>query len=257
MTALDLVFPTSGRIARSTVVVRSSQIRRGGVAKLTDIAAALLDASFDELVEVNGGWIPGKAMIVRANVVDVWVPARMNETLDVEVACGGLARHWLEHRTRAVGTRGAHVEVSTSWVLVDIASSRPAPLPARVADGYAEAAGRRPRSVPSLPARPPSGTTRRSWPVRADDLDGNDHVNNAAYFSVVAELLEARPVPVPHRIEILYRSELTWPSAPDLVWSEGADGSTDAWLLSDTGVHTAMRISPLDPADRPSTPAPG
>jgi acyl-ACP thioesterase len=257
VTALDLVFPTAGRVARSTVVIRSSQIRRGGVAKLTDIAAALLDASFDELVEVNGGWIPGKALIVRANVVDVWVQARMNETLDVEVACGGLARHWLEHRIRAVGSRGAHLEVSTSWVLVDMMSGRPAPLPEGVANGYAEAADRRPRAVPRVPARPADGAARRPWPVRADDLDGNDHVNNAAYFSVIAELLEARPIPMPHRVEILYRAELTWPSVPDLVWSQGAGGavgSTEAWLLSEAGVHTAIRISPLDPADRPPMP---
>jgi acyl-CoA thioesterase FadM len=222
------------------------------VAKLTDVAAALLDASFDDMVAVNGGWIPGKALMVRANVVDVWVPARMKESLEVEVACGGLARHWLEHRTRATGDRGAHLEVSTSWVLVDIASGRPAALPDGVLDGYAEAADRRPRPVPRIPA-PTTEAERRPWPVRADDLDGNDHVNNAAYFSAVAEVLEVRPLPVPHRIEILYRTELNWPSVPDLVWADSPQGggATDAWLVSGAGVHTAMRVSPLDPAARP------
>jgi acyl-CoA thioesterase FadM len=258
VTAVELAFPTAGRVARSKISVRPSQIRRGGIAKLTDVAAALLDASFDDLVAINGGWIPGKALIVRANVVDVWVAPRINEELDVEVACGGLARHWLEHRVRATGTRGAHVELSTSWALIDIATGRPSPLPDAIADGYADAVGRRPRPVPRIPG-PPADVERRPWPVRADDLDGNDHVNNAAYFSVVAEVLEARPVTLPHRISILYRAELTWPSVPDLVWSaasvpsEGAAGEppVEAWLVGEEAVHTAIRVIPLDAADRP------
>jgi acyl-CoA thioesterase FadM len=261
VTAVELAFPDTGRVARSQISVRPSQIRRGGIAKLTDVAAALLDASFDDLVAINGGWIPGKALIVRSNVIDVWVAPRIDEHLDVEVACGGLARHWLEHRIRATGSRGAHLELSTSWALIDIASGRPSPLPDAIADGYADATGRRPRPVPRIPG-PPDDVERRPWPVRADDLDGNDHVNNAAYFSVVAEVLEVRPVPLPHRIAILYRSELTWPSVPDLAWapatgsSEGsaAEPPVEAWLVGGELVYTGLRITPLDAAARPEVP---
>lgn len=244
---------TEARTTRSKAAVRPSQVRRHGIAKLTEVAAILLDAGFDDLVEVNGGWMPGRAAVVRANVVDQWVPARLGEVLDVAVACGGLARHWVELRASARGSDGAHVVVSTSWVVVDVATGRPAPLPDAVVEGYA-AAGRRPRPVPRI-GPPPGQGVRRPWPVRADDLDANGHVNNAAYLSVVAEVLERDPVPTPHRVEVVYRSELTWPAVPDLVTvdagSRDRSAPLEVWLVGDGGVHAAMRITPLDPAQRP------
>lgn len=258
MTATDPAFPITGRVSRTEVRIRPSHVRGGGVAKLTAVGAALLDAAFDDLVEANGGWIPGMALMVRANVIDHWEPARLGERLTIDVACGGLARHWLEHRTRGTGSRGAHVEISTSWVLVDVAAGRPARLPEAVVTAYADAADRRPRAVPRIPPPPPDAD-RRPWSVRADDLDGNDHVNNAAYLSAVAEALETCPVPVPHRVEILYRNELSWPSRPNLVTAvrsgdDSGAGPVEAWLVGDTGVHAAMRITALDPADRPDRP---
>src|SRR5437870_348455 len=46
---------------------------------------------------------------------------------------------------------------------------------------------------------------RRPWPLRATDFDGLDHMNNAATWAMVEEMLHDHPQRAPYRAEIEYR----------------------------------------------------
>ena len=91
-------------------------------------------------------------------------------------------------RSWALGAGG--VEATSLWVYVDLASMMPKRLGADFLALYG-AGGR--RSDRRVEAGAPGGRTRqaarRPWPLRRTDLDVLDHVNNAAYWAAVEEVV--------------------------------------------------------------------
>ncbi len=188
---------------------------------------------------------PATAFVLRRNLVDVRAWPRLGERLELTTWAGGLGTRWAERRTAMRGEHGAWVECAAVWVAID-GDGRPVALPERFVEVYGEAAGGRVVTARLSLEDPPAGAARRPWALRRSDLDTLHHVNNAAQWQAVEEIVQELDLTAagtrPLRAEIEHRTGIL-PGASVEVAVDRSDGSTCLWLLTDGSPATAARLS--------------
>jgi acyl-ACP thioesterase len=255
--------PASGRTFTARRPVRFGDLSPGGRLRLDAIARYLQDVSSDDTTDA--GLQDDLAWVVRKLVVEVHALPRFREPLTLTTWCSGIGSRWAERRVSLVGdgvgigegegTGGAHVEAGVLWVHVDIDTGKPLPLAADFWDLYEEAAGGRKVGVRlSHAGEPPPDAIRSPWPLRFADFDLLGHVNNAAYWAAVEELLAGRrAVRPPFRAEIEYRTAIEQGATVEVATSEdpARDDGLDAWLVDGTGTPTyaSMRVRAIGGAE--------
>jgi acyl-ACP thioesterase len=209
--------------------------------------------------------------VVRRAAVDVLVPPRWGEWVELATWCAGIGGRWAERRLTISGEHGGHVETSTLWVHVDPATMAPARLPAAFTEIYGEAAGGRRVSARHWLSPPPphlaeiaAGSVaeapdlpqfrvveRVTWPLRAVDFDVMRHVNNAAYWAAIEELLAARPGEGPHprrgrpvRAVLEYGAGIEPGATVELLVGRG-DARLDVWFRADGALAASARLTEL------------
>ncbi len=181
------------------------------------------------------------AWVVRRTEVHVHQHATLAEQLTLTTFCGGLGRRWAERRIHVVGSAGAHYEVASIWIHLDPSSLRPLGLTEQFIELYGEAAGDRVvKASHQLPKSADDGR-RLAWPVRAVDFDTQRHMNNAAYWAVIEELLAERGRPPRLQAVIEYGAGIT---LDDEVSLEVADNEerTTVWWHTPSGVAATGSI---------------
>jgi acyl-ACP thioesterase len=256
--------PEIGRRFTTGRKVRLGDAAIDGRLRLDALARMLQDVANDDARDALGD--DASSWVVRRMFVDVRVWPRFGEALAFTTFLGGVGGRWAERRTTVQSRRGAHVECAALWVHVDLATGRPAPLPASFLPMYGQVYGSRKVSGRlTLPGVSPDAT-REPWAVRAVDFDILGHVNNAAYWAPVEEALatvgparlapaalDVAPVDVapldvarldvaplgPARFELEYKLAIEPHHAVDLA----RDGDL-LWLVAPdtTDVHAAARL---------------
>jgi acyl-ACP thioesterase len=160
--------------------------------------------------------------------------------------CSGLGPRWAERRYSMVAEAPGigRIEAATLWVHIDMATMKPIPVPADFAEQFAEAArGRTVKARLHLPSRPPDGEgVRTPWPLRFADFDVLGHVNNAAYWEAVEELLaERHGLRPPLRAVLEYGAGLNPDAACELLTVDEADGLS-LWLVAGEVVAASARV---------------
>jgi len=125
---------------------------------------------------------------VRHLRVEVVSPPVDDDHVELATWSSGSATLAAARRMSLVGDRGGRVELDSVWVHLG-----PDARPARIGDfgPYAEStAGRIVTTGLDLP-EPASPGARSPWPLRATDVDVLGHVNNAAYWHAVEQVLQA------------------------------------------------------------------
>lgn len=234
--------PESGRVFRGSRPARLGDADPSGRLRFDAIARYLHDLSNDDTRDArlpdDGSWV------VRRTTIEVTVPGRFLERLELATWCSGTGSRWAERRVSIRGAKGAVIDAASLWVYVDLRSMTPRRLDARFMELFGEAAGG--RTVPArleLDQTPPPDAERRPWPLRRTDFDVLDHVNNAAYWSAVEELVGERPEVVagPHRAVVEFAKPIEPGSAVELVWQWGGAG-VRAWLTVDGTTHAAAEV---------------
>jgi acyl-ACP thioesterase len=200
--------------------------------------------------------------VVRRSVVDVVRPPRWGEWLDMATWCSGLGGRWAGRRMAMVGERGGRVEIDTLWVHLRPDTLTPARLPEAFLDIYAEAAAGRKVTARHVLAPPPAGDggdgagtgagagrQRIGWPLRVVDYDVMNHVNNAAYWSAVEEVLAMAPGPDlrprddrPVRAIMEYGPGIAV-GAPVELLVDRHDDRVDIWFTVDGTVQASARVA--------------
>jgi acyl-ACP thioesterase len=236
-----LPLPASGRRFTATRTVRLGDVDPAGELRLDAIARYLQDVASDDAVDAalenTLGWLVRRTMIV------VERPAIVGEQIQLTTFCTGAGRSWAERRTDVRGEHGSHIEAVSLWVQIDLDSGRPARLGPEFHAHYGESAGGRTVSSKlSLSSRPPDDAARRSWEYRRADLDPFGHVNNAAHWAVVEEVLQQTGTPRigTGELEYLMPADVDHPS--DLV----VDGSS-IWVLAHGRTLAAARWTTSQP----------
>jgi acyl-ACP thioesterase len=226
--------PRSGRVYESGRRVRLSDTDRQGRLRLDAVARYLQDVASDDVEDA--GWSSDEHVwVVRRSVVDVVSPFVGDTGVELATWCSGVSSAAAARRTTLLGDRGGRIETETAWIHLDL-SLRPARFDERFLALYAEAAdGRRVSTRLELPP-PPAGAARRDWPLRAADIDLLGHVNNAAYWQAVEELL---PVDGPLRAVLEYRSPLDLGDRVELACAGGA-----LWFVVGGDVRAAAAVAP-------------
>jgi len=235
-----LPMPPTGRSFSSERTVRLGDVDPGGELRLDAIARYLQDVASDDALDA--GLPNALGWVVRRTMIRIERPALVSERVGLTTFCTGAGRSWAERRTCIVGEHGASIDAVSLWVQVDIATGRPAKLGHQFFDLYGESSGGRVVSSKlSLPGRPPEHAARQMWVFRRADLDQFDHVNNAAHWAVIEEILQRGGLARRGVGELEY---LTPADAEDL--SELVVDHDMTWVVAHGRTLTAARWTPLD-----------
>ena len=178
-----------GRRYTSQVIVRLSDANPSGALRLDGVARVLQDVATDDWeetgLESTDTWVVRRTTI---RVADGGRWPRYKEVMTVTTWCGGTGAAWAERRTN-ISTHGQLlVEAVALWVPVD-PSGHPVRIKPAFFDVYGEAM--QGRKVSGRIAAPivDDDAQRIAWPLRRADLDIVGHVNNAAVWQAVTEVV--------------------------------------------------------------------
>lgn len=247
--------PDKGRVFRKGRRVRLADADPSGRLRLDSCARYLQDLGNDDTAD-SGIDDDAVTWVVRRAVVDVHVPPRWREWVDMATWCGGVGSRWAERRMSIVGDQGGHVEITTLWVQVSVATMAPTRITDRFLDAYGEAAGGRKVSSRLWLGDPPVGAAAQPWPLRAVDIDLIGHVNNAAYWAAVEEQIEPGTAFAhallgrPHRAVMEYGPGIAAGDRVELLVDED-EGHLSVWFTVDGVVQAASTVVRLPQAARP------
>jgi acyl-ACP thioesterase len=184
--------PATGRVYRSSRRIRLSDRAADGRLRLDAVARYLQDVASDDVDETGWGE-PEHLWVLRHLRIEVVAPPVDDDRVELATWSSGTGSVAAGRRLSIVGDRGGRVELDSVWIHLG-----PDARPARI-EGfglYAESAGDRVVSTKLELEEPPADAPRRRWPLRVTDVDRLGHVNNAAYWHAVEELLaEGGPDP--------------------------------------------------------------
>jgi acyl-ACP thioesterase len=239
--------PSGKRIFEARRAVRVGDADRHGQVRLDALATYLQDVAGDDTADVGvrdvGGWI------VRRSVFEVVRPPTYGQVLTLATWASGAGSRWAERRLTITGPDLTRVEAVSLWVYVDPVTLRPAPLDAGFETIYGPSTEGRVVSSRLSHATAAAGdepVERLPWRLRAADIDAYGHVNNAATWAIVEDVLADDPIAAPFRAELEYRAPIE-PGATVVVEVQAADAGVALWAR-DAGAGTlyaSARVVPL------------
>ena len=218
---LEFVAPSGvGRSFSGEFPVRLADADSSGVVRLDGVARFLQDVATDDWdatgIEASDTWVVRRTA-VRVAPGGRW--PRYKERLTLTTWCAGYGAAWAERRTDLAVDGTLLVEAAALWVPVN-RTGHPVRLRPLFFEVYGESvAGRK------VPGRVPApvvveSARRRPWPLRRADLDIVGHVNNAAVWQAVTEVVTVpvTQVTVVHHGPVESGHEVTLASVPRAVW---------------------------------------
>ena len=219
--ALEFVPPHSqGRQFEEDFRVRLSDTYANGTLRLDAAARFLQDIATDDWD--NTGIGDEDTWVVRRTAMRV-VPGgqwpRYKNQITLKTWCGGYGAAWAERRTNIHFEGQLQVEASSLWVPIDRRG-----VPVRLKESffsvYGEALnGRKISGKVERPVLDPQ-SVRESWSLRHADLDIVGHVNNAAIWQAITEVVQCEvsevtvvhhgPVEAGHVVELAHTPGHVW-----------------------------------------------
>jgi acyl-ACP thioesterase len=253
--------PEVGRVFRTRRKVRLGDASPSRRLRLDACARYLQDVGNDDTADSGLDETAGVAAgiwVVRRAVVDVVAMPGWNDWVELATWCSGVGGRWAERRLSLRAEDGdGRVEVSTLWVHLDPRRMMPARLPDRFMELYGEAAqGRTVSAKLWLNGGPPDGSDadagpeaveRIPWPLRAVDFDVMGHVNNAAYWAAIEQVLSlhrdhpAHPSRGPMRAVLEFGKGIEPEADLELVTVTG-DKQIDVWFVASGQSAAAARM---------------
>jgi acyl-ACP thioesterase len=229
--------PSVGRVVRTERRVRLGDVSPAGRLRLDALVRYLQDVATDD--SRDAGLDPSKQWVVRRTALEVRGLPVYEGMIGLATWCGGIGSHWAERRTSITDGAGSLVEAATLWVQVDQATMRPARVDGRFHDIYGTAAqGRTVRSrLAHHDPQPATVDAAIDWPVRFTDFDALGHVNNAAAWSPVEQLLsDRRELRPPLSASLEHRRPIERDIDVRLATAAAEGGGIDLWLIDAAGV---------------------
>jgi acyl-ACP thioesterase len=194
--------PDRGRSFEREVVPGLADATVSGRVRLDAIARWLQDIAYADVVDAG---LAGRgAWVVRRARLRVEAFPRFGEPVAVRTFCSAAGRVAAERRTTVSGGESS-VEAVAIWIHVDTETLRPLRLGEDFRAAYGASAGGRKADFRLRHPEPPEAATRSAWHFRASDMDVAGHVNNAAYWEPVEQMLWEVEEPRGADMEIEYR----------------------------------------------------
>jgi acyl-ACP thioesterase len=183
--------PPAGRVFEHELRPGLADAAPSGRVRLDALARWVQDVAYADVEDA--GVSTESAWVVRRMRIRVErFPSFGERRIRAQTFCSGFSRLWAERRVRFEGEGGALVDVAGIWVHLSPESRQPVPLPDSFDAIYAPSAQGRKVKARLRHPDPPAEADARPWQFRASDADIADHVNNAAYWEPLEELLAER-----------------------------------------------------------------
>ena len=215
-----VALPDEGRRFREEFVVRLGDANDDGLLRLDGVARLLQDVATDDWNDTgttsSDVWVVRRTTLRRTPATP-W--PRYLEHVGLTTWCGGVGAAWAERRTNMDVDGRTVLEAVALWVPTDSSGH-----PVRMRDDFFQIYGEavRRRKVPGRigPPSSPEGSNRQAWPLRGSDIDLVGHVNNAAVWQAVSEVVSVPvdAVSVTHHAAIERDDAVTLAHAPGLAW---------------------------------------
>lgn len=241
--ATEILPPSSsGRTFSATRSVRLGDVDSHGVLRLDATARFLQDIASDDAADAGldeaWGWM------VRRTMIEVRQPANRDEVLELTTHCTGAGRSWAERTTTISGSAGADIASVSIWVQVSAESGRPSPLTDQFQSIYGVACRDRKVSARLMLDGPPAVTESRPWAVRRTDIDPFDHVNNAANWAFLEEVVGGTNMPRAGVAEMEFAGPVQFADDAQIRSVVDNGGSCSAWLMVEAVVRSSARWVP-------------
>ena len=235
--------PRVGRTFAGERRVRLGDCSPGGRLRLDAAARYLQDLSDDD---TRDSGFTQMTWVVRKTVIDVLKFPTYLEPLDLVTWCSGLGARWAERRVDIHSAGGGALRSATLWVHLDPATLRPVALTDQFNSVFAASTAGRTVSTRLSFGELSDGVDLAAWPTRFVDFDVMEHMNNAAAFVVVEEILALRrDLRAPLRVVVEYRTPIDRGVRLRYGGVDHADGY-GGWLVDERGgCPVAYRISRL------------
>ena len=174
------------------VVVRHDELDRFGRLHagvyLRYLAHAAVEASAAAGFDARWYSAAGTMWLVRRSTLRIVDPVRASGRVAIDTWVDDFRRVRSHRRYTLRGEDGRPcADAVTDWVYVDAATGRPRRVPAEFAGAFGAVTGDgRERAAWQAPA-PPSAPALATHRVRAHDVDGVGHVNNAVYLDLLEQ----------------------------------------------------------------------
>ncbi|MGA7834746.1 MAG: acyl-ACP thioesterase domain-containing protein [Acidimicrobiales bacterium] len=209
-----------GRRFAEQYIIRLGDVDMRGLLRLDGAARFLQDVATDDWSDT--GVISDDTWVVRRTTMRFIEGARWPRYLDrvtLTTWCGGVGAAWAERRTNFDLGGERSLEAAAIWVPLN-PSGHPVRVRESFFDVYGESARARKVSGRVSLTPVPDDATRAAWPLRHADFDILGHVNNAAVWQAVAELVTPplEWVSVTHHQSLEREDEVTLASVPGAIW---------------------------------------
>jgi acyl-ACP thioesterase len=210
--------------------LRVADIDRYGRLRLDAAARHIQDIGQDQLRELGFEAIH-PLWIVRRTMIDLIEPIEFQDMLRLRRWCSAASTRWCEKRVRIDGRKGGLIESEAFWININSNTL----MPSRISDDFMEGL-RRTTDVHRLrwkaylkPGARDDAIQIHDYPLRFTDIDLFDHMNNAAYWSVVEDYLSATPelLTAPLRVTIEHEAPIALGEKLDIIAHVHPAGSTD------------------------------
>jgi acyl-ACP thioesterase len=209
-----------GRRFTGQFSVRLGDAGPDAILRLDGVARMLQDIATDDWddtgIDSTDTWVVRRTAL-RVAPGGRW--PRYKDRLTLTTWCGGVGAAWAERRTNFELDGQLLLEAVALWVPID-----PSGHPVRIRPEFYEIYGEaiRERKVSGRVAKPtvaPDATTR-PWPLRRADLDVVGHVNNAAVWQAVSEIVTepVSSVTVVHHGPVESGHDVTLATVPGSLW---------------------------------------
>lgn len=238
--------PPEGEGFETGWTVRTGDVDPDNRLRFDGIARYLQDIGSDNLAATALG-VTDPFWIVRRTVVDVHTPVKFPDHVHMRRWCSSMSTRWSNMRVNITTDKGAYIETEGFWINISATTG----MPTRISD---EALGLLARTTDehrlrwkawlTEPAPAPSHTDV-PFPLRATDIDPFNHVNNAAYWHAVEELLVDRAdlVGAPHRAVIEYLSPIL-AGERVTIRHRYDNGSLTLWFVVGDTARSVAKIAP-------------
>lgn len=234
--------PALGRVFSERRRVRLGDVTGSGRLRLDSAVRFLQDLANDDgrdaQMEDLHGWV------VRRTSIHSDAFPRYLEMVDLHTWISGVGSHWAERRTSIVSESGKRVEAASLWVHVDLESMRPKQLSDTfhtIIDGAS--GGREIGARHVIREKPSASEASLQWQMRVSDIDALDHMNNAAYWEAVEEVVRiSGGIKAPVDILLEHHDAIEPGSEVTIRWRRDQDEILIWHVANGTRVAAATRV---------------